>query len=159
MPTEDLAPPAPLECGVTVEARPETVFPYFTDPDRIVDWMGATATLNPSPGGIYRVDLPIGYSIVGEFEEIDPPRRVVFSWGWTHEDALVPPGGSRVEVDLEPVEDGTRVLLRHHKLSPESAAQHAIGWDHYLGRLRIAAAGGDPGPDEGPQAEPGQDRP
>ncbi len=153
-------PSAPVECSVTVEAEPEVVFPYFTDPGRIVEWMGARATLDPEPGGVYRVDLPIGYRIVGEFEEVSPPRRVVFSWGWDHEDTLVGPGASRVEVDLEPIEDGTRILLRHHKLSGESAAQHTIGWVHYLDRLRVAATGGDPGPDHGPRADtPRQNRP
>ena len=51
---------------------------------------------------------------------------------------------------LEPVEDGTHVLLRHHKLEGASAAQHTVGWVHYLARLQIAAAGGDPGVDNGP---------
>ena len=142
--------PAPVECSVTVEASPEVVFPYFTDPARIVDWMGARATLSPEPGGIYRVELPVGFTARGEFIEVEPPHRVVFSWGWEHEDTLVGPGESRVEVLLEPVEDGTHVLLRHHKLEGTSAAQHTVGWVHYLERLRIAAAGGDPGIDNGP---------
>ncbi len=149
MPTE---PPnvAPVECSVTIEAEPEIVFPYFTDPSKIVSWMGARATLSPEPGGIYRVELPVGFTARGEFVEVDPPHRVVFSWGWEHDDALVPPGASTVEVELEPVADGTRVLLRHHKLGGESAEQHTVGWIHYLERLRVAAGGGVPGPDEGP---------
>lgn len=140
----------PVECSVTVEATPEIIFPYLTDPARIVEWMGVRATLNPKPGGIYRVELPVGFTARGEFVEVDPPRRVVFSWGWEHEGALVAPGASTVEVDLEPVAGGTRVSLRHHKLGGESAAQHRVGWLHYLERLRIAGGGGDPGPDPGP---------
>jgi hypothetical protein len=35
----------------------------------------------------------------------------------------------------------------HRDLSPEQAASHRVGWDHYLDRLEIAAAGGDPGED------------
>ncbi|HKJ35448.1 MAG TPA: SRPBCC domain-containing protein [Solirubrobacterales bacterium] len=152
--------PAPVECSVLVEAEPETVFPYFTDPSRIVNWMGERATLSPEPGGVYRVELDIGFNILGEFVEVDPPRRVVFSWGWDHDDTLVKPGTSTVEVDLEPTGEGTRVMLRHHKLSGPSADQHEIGWIHYLERLRIAAGGGDPGPDAGPQVPDGQsDRP
>lgn len=141
---------APVECSVTVEAEPEVVFPYFTDPSRIVGWMGASATLSPEPGGIYRVELPVGFTARGEFVEVEPPSRIVFTWGWEHDDSPVPPGASTVEVELEPVEGGTRVLLRHHKLGDASAAQHTVGWVHYLERLRIVAGGGDPGPDEGP---------
>lgn len=149
--------PAPVECSITVEADPEIVFPYFTDPGRIVEWMGARATLSPEPGGIYRVELPVGFTARGEYVTVEPPSRVVFTWGWEHEDTLVAPGASTVEVDLEPIAGGTRVVLRHHKLGGESAAQHTVGWVHYLERLRIAAAGGDPGTDEGPVVEPGHD--
>ena len=46
----EAGPPAPVECSVTVEAEPDTVFPYFTDPARIVQWMGSRATLRPEPG-------------------------------------------------------------------------------------------------------------
>ncbi len=153
MTTEPASPsasgPEPVECRVTVEASPETVFPFFTDPSKIVNWMGERATLSPEPGGLYRVELS-EYTVLGEFVQVEPPKRVVFTWGWEHEETLVPAGTSTVEVELEAVDDGTEVLLRHHKLGGEAAEQHTVGWVHYLGRLRIAAAGGDAGPDPGP---------
>ena len=37
-----------LEVSVHIAAQPETVFPYFTDPVRYVQWMGSEATLDPS---------------------------------------------------------------------------------------------------------------
>ena len=46
-----------LEREIRVGARPETVFPFFTDPEKMVRWMGKQATLDPRPGGIYRVDV------------------------------------------------------------------------------------------------------
>jgi hypothetical protein len=49
--------------------------------------------------------------------------------------------------------DGTHVRLVHRGLqTPEMREQHGKGWDHYLVRLSVAAAGGDPGPD--PNADP-----
>ena len=43
---------------------------------------------------------------------------------------------------------GTRLHFVHRDLPSESAAEsHAVGWDHYLSRLEVAAAGGDPGED------------
>ena len=36
----------------------------------------------------------------------------------------------------------------------EEVAGHGKGWTHYLDRLAIAAAGGDPGPDREPKSEP-----
>jgi hypothetical protein len=40
-----------VEVSVHVAAQPETVFPFFTDPARYVQWMGGGATLEPVPGG------------------------------------------------------------------------------------------------------------
>ena len=44
-----------VEHEIRVAARPETVFAYFTDPAKMVQWMGAEATLDPRPGGICRI--------------------------------------------------------------------------------------------------------
>ena len=137
----------PLEVTVHVAARPETVFPYFTDPERYRRWMGAEATLDAVPGGRFRVGMRDGVEAVGEFVEIDPPHRVVFSWGWTDLFA-VPPGSTRVEVTLAEEDGGTRVVLRHFGLPDDVAsAQHRDGWRAYLDRLAVLMAGGDPGPD------------
>ena len=43
--------------------------------------------------------------------------------------------------------DDTIVRVVHSRLPSDSANGHAAGWDHYLPRLEIAAAGGDPGAD------------
>lgn len=137
----------PLELTTRIAARPETVFPYLTDPDRYALWMGTEATLDPEPGGSYRVFMRDGIEARGEFVEVDPPHRVVFTWGWEGH-PLVPPGSTRVEVMLEPDGDGTLVRLVHHDLpSDEERDQHREGWVLYLDRLATAATGGDPGPD------------
>ena len=52
--------PGPVEVSVHIAARPETVFAYFTDPTRYAQWMGNHATLEPVPGGSYRVHLRDG---------------------------------------------------------------------------------------------------
>jgi len=138
---------AALEVSVLIAAEPETVFPYFTDPARYVQWMGTDVELDPVPGGTYRVRMRDGVEAAGEFVEVDPPRRVVFTWGWTAT-LPVPPGSTRVVVTLTPEEGGTRVLLRHHDLpDEEQRGQHALGWELYLGRLEARLAGRDPGPD------------
>jgi hypothetical protein len=50
-------------------------------------------------------------------------------------------------VTLTPEGDGTLVRLRHLDLPEQAREMHGQGWELYLGRLGIAAAGGDPGPD------------
>lgn len=136
-----------VQVSVHIAAQRETVFPYFVDPARYVQWMGAEATLEPVPGGAYRVGLKDGGEVSGEFVEVDPPRRLVFTWGWTVNEA-VPPGSTRVVVTLEDEDGGTRVVLRHHGLPNDvERHSHGSGWELYLDRLRTRTTVGDPGPD------------
>lgn len=134
------------EHEVRIEASPETVFEFFTDPEKMNRWKGSTAVLDPRPGGVYRVDVSPNDVAVGEYVELDPPRRVVFTWGWEGSEH-VPPGSSTVEVTLTPDGDGTIVRLVHRGLPEAAVPEHAEGWKHFLPRLVVAAAGGDPGPD------------
>lgn len=128
----------PVEVSLHVAATPETVFRYFTDPARYVRWMGSAATLEPVPGGQYRVRMRDGVEAAGQFTDVEPPHRVVFTWGWTHDDA-VPPGSTRVEVTLQPSAGGTWVVLRHCDLPGDAQRDHhRSGWELYLERLGTA---------------------
>jgi uncharacterized protein YndB with AHSA1/START domain len=137
-----------VERELHIDASPETVFGFFTDPALMVRWKGTKATLDPRPGGIYRVEMSDQVIAVGEYVELDPPHRLVLTWGWEGDYAGTPPGSSRVEITLTPDGDGTRLHLVHSGLpSAEAAEAHGYGWDLYMPRLAIAAAGGDPGPE------------
>ena len=143
-----------VEREVRIAAGPATVFEFFTDPDKMIQWKGRKAELDPRPGGIYRVDINDQAVARGEYLEVDPPHRVVFTWGWEGGEAehAVPPGSSRVEVTLEPDGEGTLVRLRHHDLPDEALEIHGQGWDLFLGRLAKAAVGEDPGPIPTPES-------
>ncbi|HYP48114.1 MAG TPA: SRPBCC domain-containing protein [Thermoleophilaceae bacterium] len=136
-----------VEREVHVAASPQTVFEFFTDPDKMTRWMGSVVELEPEPGGDLRIDLNGRWVASGEFVEVTPPSRVVFTWGW-EEGMAVAPGSSTVEITLQPDGAGTLVRLTHRDLpSDEECASHDHGWAGYLDRLAIATAGGDPGPD------------
>jgi uncharacterized protein YndB with AHSA1/START domain len=144
-----------LEREVRIDASPETVFEFFVDPEKMVRWKGRKAELDPRPGGMYRVEISDQAVARGEYVSIEPPDRVVFTWGWEGQESgphAVAPGSSRVEISLEPDGDGTIVRLRHFDLPEGSLEIHGQGWDLYLGRLAVVAAGGDPGPDPTGQA-------
>jgi uncharacterized protein YndB with AHSA1/START domain len=130
-----------------IAAPRETVFSFFADPDRWLQWQGVSATIEPRAGGAFRMNVRGDGHAAGRFLEVRPPSRLVFTWGWEGDDWL-PPGSTTVEVDLHSDGGGTRVTLRHRDLpSTEAAEQHQMGWSHYLDRLAVVAAGGDPGPD------------
>lgn len=132
----------PLISSIWISASPDRVFPFFTDPARLAQWLGHAVDVDPVPGGRFAVD--ISHRLVrGTYLEIAAPHRVVFSWGDAGSVAL-PPGASRVEVELEAAGGGTTVTLRHHGLAEPERADHARGWPVVLGRLVVAA--GPPAP-------------
>ncbi len=136
-----------IQREVFIEAPQATVFAFFTDPDKMSRWMGVSHTLEPRQGGIFLVDVHSGNVAKGEFREVTPISRLVFTWGWDSEETSVPPGSSIIEVNLTPKDNGTLLEFTHSGLPEPAVAPHTMGWEHYLGRLTIAAAGGDPGPD------------
>jgi uncharacterized protein YndB with AHSA1/START domain len=129
-----------------IEAPPESVFAYFTDPARMARWMGIGHKLDPVAGGAYIVEVNDRDVVVGQFVEIDPPRRVVFTWGW-RDSREVPPGSTTIEVNFTPDGDATLVDFVHRGLPADQRDAHARGWTHFMARLAIAGAGGDPGAD------------
>ena len=137
-----------VEREIAIAASPETVWELLVDPDEAVRWMGQAATFDLRPGGAYRVEVIPGNVASGEFVEIDPPRRLVYTWGWESGSSSVEPGSTTIEFELTPAGDGTLLRFTHSDLpSAEAATSHGHGWDHYFERLAVVAAGGDPGVD------------
>jgi uncharacterized protein (TIGR03086 family) len=137
----------PYEKSVFVPLDADETFALVTRPDRLRRWQAITARVDLRAGGEYRWTIIPGHTARGTFTEVEPGRRVVFSWGWEG-DGDLPPGASTVIITLEPAAGGTTVRLVHEGLTGEQEEMHAQGWNHYLGRLLDAAAKGDAGPDE-----------
>ncbi|MGJ4941099.1 SRPBCC family protein [Bradyrhizobium sp. HKCCYLS1011] len=135
---------------VQIAAPPATVFAFLTDPEKIMSWMGAEATTEPRAGGLYLIkSVGRRNTARGEFREVIPVHRLAYSFGWEGGEE-VPPGSSLIEIDLVDHDGGTLLRMTHSGLPNEAqCAAHARGWTHYLGRLAIAATGGNPGPDQG----------
>ena len=120
-----------LDRTLTIAAPPDAVFRYFTDTDRWAAWWGAGSTIDPRPGGRVLVRYPGGVEALGEVLEIDPPRRIVFSYGYAS-GTPVPPGGSRVTIQLAPAGKGTRLHLMHELSDASVRDEHVQGWRYQL---------------------------
>ena len=131
-----------VEQTVRISARPETVWRYWTDPQRMCDWWGATAELDPRPGGICRVEMGGGPVMRGEYIELVPYERIVFSFGWEPTDAGpdIAPGSSTVEVTLVADAGDTIMVLRHTGIPDAYVDRHRAGWEQFLALLAGAAA-------------------
>jgi uncharacterized protein YndB with AHSA1/START domain len=136
----------PIVVTRQIAAPPSVVYGYLTDSDKWVKWQGVNATIEAIPGGIFALAMANGTNARGEFVELIPDHRVVFTWGWIDHPG-VPPGSSTVEIDLVSEGGGTLLKLTHRGLPPDEVAIHTTGWNHYTSRLAIAAEGGHPGPD------------
>ena len=130
-----------------MDATPATIFPFLTDPDQHVRWMGTEAELDARPGGVYRVLARGQHPGLGEYVEVVPDQKVVFTFGWDEPDHPIPAGSTEVEITLIPEGEKTRVRLTHRGLPEDAISDHTGGWGTYLDRLSIVAAGGEVGPD------------
>ena len=133
--------------SVVVPLDPEATFALITQPDRLRRWMAVAARVELRPGGDYRWTVTPGHTAAGTVVDVEPGKRVVYTWGW-EDDGDPEPGGSTVTLTLTPVDAGTEVRLVHDGLTDEQAARHAVGWNHFMDRLVAAGRDGDAGPDE-----------
>ena len=128
-----------LDRTVVIQAAPETVFRFFEDSDRFARWWGPGSTIDPRPGGKVYIRHPNGIETVGEVIEIDPPGRIVFTYGYAS-GKPIPPGGSRVTVKLAPDPSGTRLSLHHEFAEAQVRDLHVQGWRFQLSLFGNAVA-------------------
>ena len=129
---------AVVTASVRIAATPDVVFPYFTDATLLVEWMGRWASLEPTPGGSFEVDLGCA-PVRGSYVVVEPPRRVVFTWGIAGNDNL-PPGSTTVEVTLTAIGQDTLVELIHRDLPESRHHDHRAGWARLLDALATLEA-------------------
>lgn len=120
-----------LERTILISAPPETVFRFFTDNARWAAWWGAGSTIDPNPGGPVRIRYPDGTEVTGAVVDIAPPRRIVFTYGFTS-GTPIGPGASRVTIDLDAQGDATRLRLTHDFADASTRDEHVQGWRYQL---------------------------
>src|SRR5258708_1151052 len=91
----------PFEKSVLVPLSADETFALITEPDRLRRWQTITARVDLRAGGDYRWTIIPGHSARGTFTEVEPGRRVVFTWGGEG-DAGLPPGGATARIHREP---------------------------------------------------------
>jgi uncharacterized protein YndB with AHSA1/START domain len=140
----------PIVVERRVGARPEQVWPYLTDGVLWQRWQGAHVEIEPRPGGMFTMRMGDGREAAGRVVDVQPGERLTFTWGWTDQPDVLPPGSTTVQIELVPDGDGTLIRLTHSDLPGPAVPMHRTGWRHYVARLAVAVAGVDPGPDPGP---------
>jgi len=120
-----------LDRSLVIQARPQVVFRYFTDSERWAKWWGPGSSIDAKPGGEMRIRYPDGTEAVGEVLEVAAPKRIVFTYGYAS-GTMIPPGGSRVTIQVEPHAQGCAVALTHELADAAVRDQHVQGWRYQL---------------------------
>jgi uncharacterized protein YndB with AHSA1/START domain len=123
--------PHRLERTVTIRATREIVFRFFTDNSRWASWWGPGSTIDPRPGGQLLIRYPNGVEASGEVIEVAMPERIVFTYGYAS-GKPIPPGASRVTIQLDSHPAGTRVMLSHDFAEAAVRDEHTQGWRYQL---------------------------
>jgi uncharacterized protein YndB with AHSA1/START domain len=132
--------PYRLDRTIVIQASREEVFRFFTANDRWSSWWGAGSTIEPRPGGRVRICLPGGVEIGGEVLEIDAPRAIVFTYGFSSGTPF-PEGSSRVTIALDDEPGGaTRLRLSHAFAEAAVRDEHVQGWRYQLSVFANVAA-------------------
>jgi uncharacterized protein YndB with AHSA1/START domain len=130
MPTTS-ALPYQLDRTVTIRAPRETVFQFLTDTPRWAAWWGAGSRIDATPGGRVHIVYPGGTEVSGEVIAVDPPKQIVFSYGFV-KGTPIPPGASKVTIRLETDRAGTQVHLTHEFADEAVRNEHVQGWRYQL---------------------------
>ena len=127
-----------------IKATPAAVFAAWTEPEQLRKWSCPEGMELPDVqvdlrvGGNFLLDMlgadDVHHTAFGQYREIDPPHRLVYTWDWKQEgDAM---GETIITVEFEPHGEHTRVVMTHEK-RPRIELRDANdqGWTSCLDRL------------------------
>ena len=124
------------------DAPREAVFAAWTEPELLQRWWGpgvfetVAAEVDLRPGGRYELLLEPGpMRLVGEFREVAPPQRLVYTWRWI--EGVLDTRESLVTVEFRDLGSRTEVVLLHDNfVGPGPVDMYDEGWRSGLDKLR-----------------------
>lgn len=123
----------------TINAPRQRVFDAWTQPEHLKNWWRANpewsteiADVDLQVGGQYRLGMRDPeqegpFVCFGEFLEITPPEKLVYTWSW--EAPAMDVGKTLVTVEFLEKGDAAEIVLTHERFpSAEAASKHHEGW-------------------------------
>ena len=121
---------APLIVRHVYSAPPARIFEGWVDPSLASRWLFATPD-----GRIVRCDIDARPG--GAYVDVDPPRRLVFTFSVPKYSSVV----TTVKIDVVPAGTGCELTLVHEGVLAEWASQTEQGWRDLLARLAQVVGG------------------
>ena len=123
--------------------HPEKVWRAWTEPQALSRWFGPADTqavtraeLDVRVGGAWRIAFRTTdgqeHGVSGVYQQVEPPRRLSFTWAWQS----TPERVSLVTIELEPVDGGCELRFRHDRFFDQQARDnHQRGWTGTFAKL------------------------
>jgi uncharacterized protein YndB with AHSA1/START domain len=139
-------PGATIRIERTFRAAAQEVFEAWTSVEVLRrwwhaehDWETPHAELDLRVGGAIRIVMRDPFEDRdhgggGEFTEIDPPRRLAFTWTWDDD----PSSRQLIEVDFTDHGDRTTVVLTNSGIPAQARDDHVLGWQNSFDNLDVA---------------------
>jgi uncharacterized protein YndB with AHSA1/START domain len=135
-----------------IDAPRALVFKVWSQPEHLARWFGPedhsvpTCEMDFRPGGAYFFVLRSAagkeHRLKGVYREIDPPKRLAFTWAWVDAEGSCSSQETLVELTFEEEGDKTRLTLRQALFeSSEARDAHNEGWSSSLNSLERYLAG------------------
>ena len=123
------------------KAAPGQVFAAWTDPQKMMRWLGPAGTIGCEVsndlrvGGRYAIKMIVPddeHNVSGVYREIVQDEKIVFTWAWRS----TPERESLVTVTIKPDGDGSLMTLLHEQFFDEAARDnHNTGWSSTMDKL------------------------
>ena len=120
----------------TIPASPERVFEVWTSSEQLERWTcpdpnaHVEVDIDLRVGGHYWIRMEVEggpFTAFGTYREIDPPRRLVYTWQWKQPHPMMVE--TVVTVEFRPVEGGTEIRLTHEGFPASSDRDgHETSW-------------------------------
>ena len=125
---------ASIERDIVLDAPADDVWRAISDDSMLRDWLAPDIELDPRPGGELLCRDTDGEIRSGQVEEVADGERLAFVWRRTGEQP------SRVVLELEVLERGTRLTVVETRLDAADAPRASAGWRQRLDALKLALA-------------------
>lgn len=133
-----------LQMKRVLRAPRSLVYRALTEPAELAKWWGPrgftapSVDFDPRVGGSYRIAMqpPEGeaFYLTGEFREVDPPARLVYSFRW--EDPTPDDRETVVTLSLRELDDGTELDFAQGMFATEERrGLHREGWTNSFDKL------------------------
>jgi uncharacterized protein YndB with AHSA1/START domain len=138
-----------IEQEIVIEAPPEVVWEFVTDPEHVRAWFGDAAKIDLRPGGDVALTWEGYGTYLARVEKVEPPRFFSFRWARPADTPPAEGNSTLVEFSLSAEGKGTRLTVVESGFAALAASQdekaqqfadNTEGWTVELGHLRDYAA-------------------